>query len=258
MRVAAVGLEGRRAIVTGAGSGIGAAIARRLVADGARVLVSDVDEASAAALADELGPQASPRRLDVSSDEAFSGTIAWVLEEWGGLEVLVNNAGLGIGGTVAEATLAEFDHQVAVNLRGTFIGMHHAIPAMRDRGGGSIVNICSVAAFIGVPRIPVYAATKGAILALTRNAAIDHAHEGLRINCIAPGPVDTPLVERAMAAQADPAAALAAHVRPQPSGRMVAPEEIASMVSYLVSDEAASVIGAVMVIDGGRTAVWPT
>jgi NAD(P)-dependent dehydrogenase (short-subunit alcohol dehydrogenase family) len=143
---------------------------------------------------------------------------------------------------------------MAVNLRGTFLGMKYAIRAMRDSGGGSVVNISSVAALVGIPDRAAYSATKGGILALTRAAAIDHVGEGVRVNCIAPGTVDTPWIGRITAGYDDPEEARARMQARQPHERFVQPEEIAAMAAYLASDESASCIGACMVVDGGVTA----
>ena len=141
-----------------------------------------------------------------------------------------------------------------VCLTGTFFAMKYAIPVIRDSGGGAIINMSSVAALVGVSDRAAYCAAKGGILALTRAAAIDHVAEGVRVNCIAPGTVDTPWVQRITSGYDDPQAARSAMEERQPHGRLVSPEEIAAMAAYLASDEAASVIGAAMVVDGGMTA----
>jgi NAD(P)-dependent dehydrogenase (short-subunit alcohol dehydrogenase family) len=167
---------------------------------------------------------------------------------------MVNNAGIGVAATAPETSEEDFDRQIDVNLKGTFLGIKYAVPAMRDSGGGSIVNISSVAALVGVPDRAAYCAAKGGILALTRAAAIDHVGEGIRINCIAPGTVDTPWIGRITAGYDDPEEARAKMEARQPHGRLVTPEEIAAMAAYLASDESASVVGACMVVDGGMTA----
>jgi NAD(P)-dependent dehydrogenase (short-subunit alcohol dehydrogenase family) len=141
-----------------------------------------------------------------------------------------------------------------VNLKGTFLGMKYAIPAIRDSGGGSVVNMSSVAALAGLKDRAADSAAKGGILALTRAAAIDHIEEGVRVNCVAPGTVDTPWIDRITAGYDDPEEARKRMQARQPHGRFVTPEEIAAMVAYLLSEEAASVIGACMVVDGGVTA----
>ncbi|HET8628181.1 MAG TPA: glucose 1-dehydrogenase, partial [Thermomicrobiales bacterium] len=247
-------LAGRRAIVTGAGSGIGRAIATRYVAEGARVVVADIAEDAAAEVAAELGASAVARRVDVTSAAEVRAAVEWAVATWGGLDVMVNNAGVGVAATTPETTEEDWQRVVDVCLKGTFLGMKYAIPAIRDAGGGAIVNMASVAALVGVPDRAAYCAAKGGVMALTRAAAVDHVAEGVRINCIAPGTVDTPWVRRITADYPDPEAARAAMRARQPHGRLVAPEEIAAMAAYLASDEAGSVIGAVMIVDGGMTA----
>jgi NAD(P)-dependent dehydrogenase (short-subunit alcohol dehydrogenase family) len=247
-------LKGRRSIVTGAGSGIGRAVALRLAAEGANVLVSDVDETAARAVARELGGEALFRRADVTSSEEVEALVATAIDEWDGLDVMVNNAGVGVAGTVTNTSEKDYEMVMDVCLRGTFFGMKHAIPAIRDSGGGSVINMSSVAALVGIPDRAVYSAAKGAILAITRAAAIDHVDEGVRVNCIAPGTVDTPWIGRITAGYDDPQAARRNMQARQPHGRFVSPEEIAAMAAYLASDESASTIGACMVVDGGVTA----
>lgn len=247
-------LEGKVAIVTGAGSGIGRAIAQRLAADGARVVVADLDGQAAERVAGEIGSSASARAHDVTSAEQTADLVSGVVEEHGGLQVMVNNAGLGVAATTPETSEEDFQRVMAVCLTGTFLGMKYTIPAIRDSGGGSVINISSVAAIVGVAERAAYCAAKGGILSLTRAAAIDHIREGVRVNCIAPGTVDTPWVQRITADYPDPEAAREAMRERQPHGRLVTPQEVAAMAAYLASDEAGSVVGGVMVVDGGLTA----
>jgi NAD(P)-dependent dehydrogenase (short-subunit alcohol dehydrogenase family) len=247
-------LEGKRAIVTGAGAGIGETIAIRLSSEGARVALADLDEQAAERIAGEIEGETRTRRTDVTRADEVEALVRSVVEEWGGLDVMVNNAGIGVAGTTPETSEEDWERLMAVNLKGTFLGMKYAIPAMRDSGGGSIVNISSVAALVGIPDRAAYSATKGGILALTKAAAIDHVGEGVRVNCIAPGTVDTPWIDRITAGYDDPVEARAKMEARQPHGRLVTPEEIAAMAAYLASDESASCIGACMVVDGGVTA----
>jgi NAD(P)-dependent dehydrogenase (short-subunit alcohol dehydrogenase family) len=247
-------LEGRRAIVTGAGAGIGEAIAIRLSSEGARVALADLDEQAVERVAGKIEGKTLVRRTDVTGAGEIEALVRSVIEEWGGLDVMVNNAGMGVAGTTPETSEEDWERLLAVNLTGTFLGMKHAIPAMRDSGGGSIINISSVAALVGIPDRAAYSATKGGILALTRAAAIDHVSEGIRVNCIAPGTVDTPWIDRITADYDDPEEARAKMEARQPHDRFVTPEEIAAMAAYLASDESASCIGACMVVDGGVTA----
>lgn len=247
-------LEGKRAIVTGAGSGIGRAIALRLASEGARVTLADIDEGAAKKVAAEIGDKTLVQKTDVTKPDDVKALVSRVLSEWGGLDVMVNNAGIGIAATAPDTSEEDFDRVMSVNVRGTFLGMKFAIPAIRDSGGGSVVNMSSIAALVGLTDRAAYCAAKGAILAMTRAAAVDHVGEGVRVNCIAPGTVETPWVTRITAGYDDPEEARARMQARQPHGRFVQPEEIAAMAAYLASDEAASVIGACMVVDGGMTA----
>ena len=247
-------LEAKRAIVTGAGAGIGRAIALRLASEGARVVLADVDEQAAKNVAGEIEGETLVRRTDVTRADDVEALVRSTLEEWGGLDVMVNNAGIGVAATAPDTSEEDWDRQMDVNLKGTFFGIKYSVPAMRDSGGGSIINISSVAALVGVPDRAAYCAAKGGILALTRAAAIDHIEEGIRVNCIAPGTVDTPWIERITSGYDDPQEARATMEARQPHGRFVTPEEIAAMAAYLASDESGSAVGACMVVDGGMTA----
>ena len=229
--------EGKRALVTGAGSGIGAAVARRLAADGAEVIVADL---SPEAVADELGAQAVV--LDVRREEQ-------VAQAMGDLDVLVNVAGIGSTTNAPETTLEVWENVFAVNARGTFLCCKYAIPGMAARGGGSIVNIASVAGLVGLRKRAAYCASKGAVISLTRALAVDHVADGIRVNAVAPGTVDSPWVRRLVEDVGESLDALRAR---QPLGRLGTPEEIADAVAYLAAAE--FVTGSVLVIDGGLTA----
>ena len=247
-------LEGKRAIVTGAGAGIGRAIALRMSQEGARVVVSDVDEESANEVASELENDSLVQRSDVTKEDEVEALVSRVVEEWGGLDAMVNNAGVGIAATTPETSEEDWDTVLDVCLKGTFFGMKYAIPAIKDSEGGSVINMSSIAALVGLNDRAAYSAAKGGILSLTRAAAIDHIEEGVRVNCIAPGTVDTPWVARITAGYDDPQEAREKMKARQPHGRLVTPEEIAAMAVYLASEEAGSVVGACMVVDGGMTA----
>jgi NAD(P)-dependent dehydrogenase (short-subunit alcohol dehydrogenase family) len=231
------GLAGKRALVTGAGSGIGAAVARKLAAEDAEVIVADL---SPEAVADELGAQALV--LDVRDEEQVASSM-------GDLDVLVNVAGIGSTTNAPETTLEVWENVFAVNARGTFLCCKHAIPGMAARGGGSIVNIASVAGLIGLRNRAAYSASKGAVIALTRALAVDHVADGIRVNAVAPGTVDSPWVRRLVEDVGESIDALRAR---QPMGRLGTPEEIADAVVYLAAAE--FVTGSVLVIDGGLTA----
>jgi NAD(P)-dependent dehydrogenase (short-subunit alcohol dehydrogenase family) len=247
-------LEGKRAVVTGAGAGIGRAIALRLAGEGARVALADVDEEAAKNVASEIAGETLARRTDVTRADEVEALVSNVVEGWGGLDVMVNNAGVGVAATAVATTEEDYDRVMDVCVRGTLLGMKYAIPAIKDSGGGSVINMSSVAALVGITDRAVYSAAKGAILSLTRAAAIDHVEEGVRVNCIAPGTVDTPWVSRITSGYDDPDQARASMQARQPHKRFVTPEEIAAMAAYLASDESASCIGACMIVDGGVTA----
>ncbi|MEJ7841328.1 MAG: glucose 1-dehydrogenase [Rubrobacter sp.] len=247
-------LEGKRTIVTGAGSGIGRAIALRLASEGARIVLADVDDAAAESVASEIDAQTLVQKTDVTKTSDVETLVGRAVSEWGGLDVMVNNAGVGVAGTAVTTTEGEYERVMDVCVRGTFLGMKHAIPALAESGGGSVINMSSVAALVGLVDRAVYSAAKGAILAMTRASAIDHVGDGVRVNCIAPGTVDTPWVARITSGYDDPEEARANMQARQPHGRFVTPEEIAAMAAYLAADESASVIGACMIVDGGVTA----
>ncbi len=242
-------LDGKKALVTGGASGIGEAVSRVFTQAGASVVIADIDKSKAEALTGEL-PGASVVVCDITDEasvkEAFAGL--------GTLDILVNNAGIGLVGGVEETELADFQRLFRVNVEGAFLVTKHAVPLL-VASHGSIVNIGSVAGLIGVKKRFAYCATKGAIVAMTRQLAVDYPTQ-LRVNCICPGTVDTPFVEgylekyhkhekEEMRAQLN---------QRQPIGRLGKPVEIANLALYLVSEEAGFVNGAVMPIDGGWTA----
>lgn len=231
---------GKRAFVTGAGSGIGAAVARRLAADGADLVLGDLVLAPVEAVAEEIGGQAL--QLDVRDEDAVA---AAVVE----LDMLVNVAGIGSTTSAPETPLAVWDDVFAVNARGTFLCCKHAIPGMAERGGGSIVNVASVAALVGLRNRAAYSASKGAVVSLTRALAVDHVGDGIRVNAVCPGTVDSPWVRRLVEDAGESLDDLRSR---QPMGRLGLPEEIADAVAYLATAE--FVTGSVLVIDGGLTA----
>jgi meso-butanediol dehydrogenase / (S,S)-butanediol dehydrogenase / diacetyl reductase len=237
--------QDKRAVVTGAGSGIGEAAARALHAEGAHVVLADVS-AGAERVAAELGDgRASAVHLDVR-DEA---QVATALGE-GVVDVLVNVAGIGSTTNAPDTPLAVWEDVFAVNARGTFLCCKHAIGGMTARGGGAIVNVASVAALVGLKNRAAYCASKGAVLALTRALAVDHVADGIRVNAVCPGTVDSPWVRRLVDDVGESLDALTAR---QPMGRLGTPPEIARAILYLASDDAAFVTGTGMVIDGGLT-----
>ena len=238
--------EGRTAFVTGAGSGIGEAVARALHEEGARVTLADLASERVQTLAAALGDdRAFACGLDVRDEAAVRRALPT------DLDVLVNVAGIGSTTSAPETSLEVWEDVFAVNARGTFLTCKYAIPSMVDRGGGSIVNMASVAGVVGLPNRAAYCASKGAVIAFTRALAIDHVAAGVRANAVCPGTVDSPWVQRLVADAGESLDALRAR---QPMGRLGRPGEIAEAVLYLASDAAAFVTGTVLTIDGGLTA----
>ena len=245
------------ALVTGAASGIGAAIADRFAREGATVYVTDRDAAGAARTADALradGLDARPLALDVTDDAACADTAARVLGEAGRLDVLVNNAGAGHVGTLEATTTGDLDRLYAVNVRGVFALTKAFLPAMRARRRGNVVTVASIGGVVGIRERLAYGTTKFAVVGFTKCLALDHAHEGIRANAICPGRVETPFVAARLAEYADPEAARAEMTATQPVGRMGTPGEVAAAALYLASDESAFVTGTAFLIDGGWTA----
>ena len=241
-------LDQRHAVVTGGASGIGEATARVLAAAGARVTIADLDQERAGRLAAELGSQARAESLDVTSENDVKRFFAVIPA----LDILVNNAGIGHVGGVEETELADWQRLFRVNVDGVFLCSKYAAPLLLASGRGRIVNMGSVAGLGGVRRRFAYCATKGAVIALTRQMALDYAGK-LRVNCVCPGTVETPFVEGYLEKfhkhEIEKVRA-ELHAR-QPIGRMGKPEEIAHMVLYLCSDEAEFVTGSILTIDGG-------
>jgi NAD(P)-dependent dehydrogenase (short-subunit alcohol dehydrogenase family) len=238
--------EGKNAFVTGAGSGIGEAVARALHAEGAHVTLADVAIDRAQAIAGELGDgRAVARELDVRDEDAVRDALSPELD------VLANIAGIGSTTTAPNTSLDVWENVFAVNARGTFLTCKHAIPSMVARGGGSIVNMASIAGVVGLRNRAAYCASKGAVIALTRALAVDHVGDGVRINAVAPGTVGSPWVQRLVSEAGESLDDLRAR---QPMGRLGEPAEIAAAVLYLASDAAAFVTGSVLTIDGGLTA----
>jgi NAD(P)-dependent dehydrogenase (short-subunit alcohol dehydrogenase family) len=235
---------GKRALVTGAGSGIGEGVARRLHEEGADVVLTNLSLAPAERIATELGERAKAARLDVRDEDAVSEVVRDV-------DVLVNVAGVGSTTSAPDTPIEVWEDVLAVNARGTFLCCKHAIPGMVERGGGSIVNIASVAGLVGLRNRVAYSASKGAVIAMTRALAVDHVGDGVRVNAVCPGTVDTPWVRRLVEQVGESLDALRAR---QLMGRLGTTEEIAGAVAYLASDEAAFVTGTAFVLDGGLTA----
>lgn len=239
-------LKNKIAIVTGAGSGIGAAIAQRLAADGARVVVSDRKPEAASAVAGRIGAAAKAHAADVMDEAQVARLVDFAVREFGGLDAMVNNAGIGETTTPIDEKTDDWNRVISVNLTGAFFGLKHAARAMKQAGrGGVIVNMASVLGLVGFGPAPAYTAAKHGLLGLTKSAAVELAPAKIRVVGVSPAFIRTPLI----AGMED--AVLPLH----PIGRLGEADEVASMVAYLVSDEAGFLTGATYLVDGGYTAV---
>jgi NAD(P)-dependent dehydrogenase (short-subunit alcohol dehydrogenase family) len=249
-------MHGKVALITGAAGGIGRAAARLFAAEGAAVLLADIDEAGLAGSAEGL-ERAATVKADVSLPEDNARLVAEAERRFGGLDAVLLNAALeGPIMRFADYPLETFDRLIAVNLRGVFLGIQAAIPALRRRGGGSIVITSSTSGVRGLPGVPGYTASKHAAIGLARSAAVDLGPENIRVNAVCPGPTDTRMMRsRSQWTQPDdPAAAAEAFRLATPIKRFAAPEEIARLMLFLASDEASYCTGGVYMADGGQTA----
>jgi NAD(P)-dependent dehydrogenase (short-subunit alcohol dehydrogenase family) len=246
-------VEGKVTVVTGAASGIGRASARLLAAEGALLVLGDVDEAGGEAVAGEIrdaGGSARFLRTDVRSFDQVGALVGSAVEEHARLDVIVNNVGVAIGGAAGEMSEEDWNAVIDVNLTGVWRGMRHAIPAMLD-AGGSIVNVSSVQSMVGFDGWSGYAASKGGINALTQQAAVEYAPKGIRVNAIIPGTILTGMNEGILRDDPDPDALMARWTSMHPIGRIGQPEEVATAVVYLASDESSFVTGMLLRVDGG-------
>lgn len=236
-------------LITGAGSGIGAACARQFAALGGQVIVTDANEANARAVADgmELPGRAEAMPLDVTDESAWRRTVDLVLARHERLDVLVNNAGILLLRSLLETSVEEWDEIFAVNARGVFLGIRAAAPALRSAGGGAIVNVSSIYGLVGPAGAGAYQATKGAVRLLTKNAAAELAQYNIRVNSVHPGVVDTPMTQHVGEGGPDEL------LGPTLLGRPARPEEIAGPIAFLASEAASYMTGSELVVDGGYT-----
>ncbi|MHB8384762.1 MAG: SDR family NAD(P)-dependent oxidoreductase [Candidatus Binataceae bacterium] len=249
-------VEGKVAVITGASSGIGRASAIRFAGEGAAVVLADLNQEGGESVVRECkenGGRAVFLKTDVSRGEDVKAAVALAVSEFGKLDTIFNNAGLaGAIGPIDEITFENWDNTIAILLRGVFAGMKYAVPEMRKAGGGSIISTASVAGLRGGAGPHAYSAAKAAVINLTRSVALEVGGDRIRVNCICPGGINTPLINGRMPGGEETAAQFLAQIQPIPrAGR---PDDIANMALFLASDEAEWITGAAMVVDGGFTA----
>lgn len=253
-------LRDKMAVITGAGGGIGRAMAVLFAHEGAKVVAADRDEGAAeetAAIVHTAGGEALALHVDVTAEQGVAGMVRQAMERYQRLDILCNNAGIeGFhpAPMLEDVPAEQWDAIIDVNLKGVMLCCKHAIPAMQQSGGGAIVNTASIMSFVGYSKSYAYCASKSAVMGLTRAIALDYAAQGIRVNCICPGWIETAMVQRIADSQIDPARAYRYFVRQHPLGRLGRPEDIAYGALYLASDEASFVTGTALVIDGGYLA----
>jgi NAD(P)-dependent dehydrogenase (short-subunit alcohol dehydrogenase family) len=248
-------LEGKVAVVTGAASGIGLAIANRFINEGAQVAFTDIDEDGCRAAVEAFGVQALAVPHDVSNEESWEEVSARILKHFGRMDVLVNNAGVALLGDIETLTVEAFDKTMAVDLRSVFLGSRVAVRAMKEQRSGSIINTSSVCAFRTFAEWTAYNTAKAGIVMLTKSVALHCGKMGYKIRCnsVHPGLIRTPNIDKMMAQSDDPEAMISGYVAMHPIGRMGEPQDVAGLALYLASDEAEFVTGSTMSVDGGMS-----
>ncbi|MFU8763310.1 MAG: SDR family NAD(P)-dependent oxidoreductase [Haliea sp.] len=249
-------LEGKVALITGAASnpGLGRSIALRFAAEGARLVITDIDESGLAACEQEIkqaGGDVCSWRQDVTDQQGWKDTVERAVGEYGRLDILVNNAGIAVLRMIGEMTLAEFEKQMAVNMTSVFMGTREAVMAMRRSGGGSIINMSSVAGLVGIPGVAAYAASKAGVRLFSKSVALECAREKIRCNTVHPGVIRTNIQNDAIRDNPEQYDIINASI---PMGYMGEPDDIANCVLFLASDESRYITGAEFVVDGGLTA----
>jgi NAD(P)-dependent dehydrogenase (short-subunit alcohol dehydrogenase family) len=249
-------LAGKAGLVTGAAAGLGRAVLSAVCAEGAQIVALDRDSAGLGEAVREVeaaGGQAVAYEGDVTSEADVAGAIERCIDEFGTFNVLDNNAGIALERRLHDTSESDWDSIIEVNLKGAFFGCKHGVIAMRERGGGSIVNTGSIVSLVGDPNLPAYATTKTGLVGLTRVVAVDYAEDGIRCNIICPGDMLTPMVQRTFELADDPAAARRQMEGAYPVRRISDPAEVANGVVFLFSDESSFMTGAQLVMDGGLT-----
>lgn len=250
-------LQDRVAVITGAGSGIGQAMALQFAREGARILAADINGDAAqqtVGMVTDAGGTCQSYPVDVTQPEQVRAMIDQALATYGQLDILCNNAGIGSTTDVVDCEPEDWDRVMTVNVKSVFLGCKYAVPHMVQQQRGVIINTASVAGMVGIVKRAAYCASKGAVIALTRQVAVEYVKQGIRVNCLCPGTVDSPWVERLLAQADDRVAARQALEARQPMGRLGTPEEVAAAALYLASDDAAFITGTGLVLDGGWTA----
>jgi NAD(P)-dependent dehydrogenase (short-subunit alcohol dehydrogenase family) len=248
-------LSGKVAVITGAASGIGRATASLFAREGAKVVVVDIDEQAGKQAVENIraeGGEAMFVKADITIATDVQNAMRATVQKYGKLDILVNNTGISPTGTVVDTKEEVWDRIIDTNLKGVFLGSKYAIPEMRK--GGVIVNMASISGLVARQGEAAYDASKGGVVMLTKAMALDHVPQKIRVNCVCPGTIRTPLIERIIAESANPEESLKKFESLHPIGRLGKPEEVAHAVLYLASDESSFVTGSALVVDGGRTA----